>query len=88
MDSDLYSRIAALEAEVAELKEKGAKEYLTPKEVSERFGLAVGTLANWRSRRVGPPFVKAGGSVLYHVDELHGWLDRHRQRCRTIDPLQ
>ena len=33
---------------------------LTPKEVSESTGLALATLATWRSRGIGPPYVKMG----------------------------
>ena len=43
------------------------KLFLTPAEVSERYGygLSVRTLANWRSSGTGPVFSKIGGCVLY-----------------------
>lgn len=39
------------------------KMFLTPAEVSERYGngLSVRTLANWRSSGTGPVFSKIGG---------------------------
>jgi hypothetical protein len=52
--------------------------YLSPKEVSDTYGFPEGTLANMRSRRVGPPFVKMRRKVLYPVDLLETWLDQHR----------
>lgn len=42
--------------------------YLTPAAMAERMGLTVKTLANQRSARRGPPFVKVGGAVRYPVN--------------------
>ena len=49
--------------------------YLTPEEVVERYrgATTLGTLRNWRSMRVGPPYVKIGKAVLYPIDELDAW---------------
>lgn len=52
--------------------------YLTPREVSQSYGFSEGTLANMRSRRVGPPFVKMKKKVLYPVELLETWLEQHR----------
>ena len=48
--------------------------YLTPKKAAEVFGLSAKTLANLRSQRKGPRFVKLRKKVLYPVDELERWL--------------
>lgn len=37
------------------------------------------TLANWRSARTGPPFLKIGGRVMYERAEL----ERYRDSCRV-----
>jgi len=50
---------------------------LPPKAVRDRTGLAVQTLANWRSLRVGPPWVKVGRLVRYPEDRLDDWLAEH-----------
>lgn len=49
--------------------------FLTPAEVVQRWGNAVttGTLANWRSRKAGPPFQKFGSRVRYPADKLVEW---------------
>lgn len=49
--------------------------FLTPAEVVKRWSNAVtvGTLANWRSRKAGPPFQKRGSRVLYPADALEQW---------------
>jgi hypothetical protein len=36
---------------------------LTPQDVSAELNLTVGTLANWRSQRYRPPWVKVGGGA-------------------------
>jgi hypothetical protein len=52
--------------------------YLTPDEVSARFGgrITVRTLANWRWAGSGPKFTRAGGRILYPVKELEDWEER------------
>ena len=57
------------------------KKALTPKQVEEAYGLDAGTLANWRSKGLGPEYVKVGGKVLYMVDKLDAWL--HQGRVQT-----
>lgn len=48
------------------------RQFLTVDELITRWGSVVtrGTLANWRSKRVGPPFVKLRARVLYPVSAL------------------
>lgn len=50
-------------------------EYLTPNELCARYKGAISprTLANWRSQRIGPAFVKIGGRVLYAVEAVLRW---------------
>ncbi|WP_017460566.1 hypothetical protein [Dyella ginsengisoli] len=54
---------------------------ITPGELSARWAGAVSvkTLANWRNKRIGPPFRKFGRQVLYPVDLLEQW-----ERERTV----
>lgn len=49
--------------------------YLTPQEVSERFGgrVSVRTLANWRHLGCSPPYRRIGGRILYPLAELEEW---------------
>jgi excisionase family DNA binding protein len=46
--------------------------YLTPEEVAKRLQVSEGTLANWRSKRRGPPYMKRGG-ILYPAEKLDAW---------------
>lgn len=52
-----------------------AAEYLTPAELSKRWGGAVktGTLANWRSKGLGPAFAKFGSRVRYPLTKVVEW---------------
>lgn len=50
---------------------------LTPQEVSEITGLSVETLAQWRSQKKGPPYVKISRNcVRYRQSDLEVWLER------------
>ena len=59
------------------------KKYLTQDEVADRYrGLvSVRTLANWRSARRGPRYVKIGKTVLYDEAELDAWDERNTVKC-------
>jgi hypothetical protein len=46
---------------------------LTPEQASEKIRIPVKTLANWRNKRIGPPFRKFGRRVLYPLDQLEQW---------------
>lgn len=51
-------------------------EYLSPKEVVARYKgqiKSVGTLANWRISKQGPPYTKIGGRVVYPLEKLKEW---------------
>lgn len=51
---------------------------LRPKEVEQRFKIKVGTLANWRSQKKGPSYLKVGGRIYYPYTSLINWLKGHR----------
>ncbi|MGA3887658.1 helix-turn-helix domain-containing protein [Ralstonia nicotianae] len=52
--------------------------YLTPQEVSQRYGgrISPRTLANWRSAGTGPRFLRLGGRILYALNDLAAWEAR------------
>ncbi len=53
--------------------------YLTPPQVSKRwrvlfnYRIRPGTLANWRSKKTGPKFVKPSKAIFYQLDDLRAW---------------
>ena len=59
------------------------EKFLTIDEVAQRYRgeISVGTLGNWRLRKVGPSFVKVGRAVLYPIEELDAWDRRNMVAC-------
>jgi hypothetical protein len=57
------------------VKQEMNTQYLTPKELSDRYKgqISERTLANWRSSGEGPRFTKIGGRVLYPVHSVEEW---------------
>lgn len=50
--------------------------YMTPRELARELDKSLITLARWRHRKIGPPFIKAGKQVLYSRDAARRWLER------------
>jgi hypothetical protein len=50
-------------------------------QVAAAHVLALGnhrTLAAWRLRRQGPPYIRCGKAIRYSVDDLRAWIDGNR----------
>lgn len=50
-------------------------------EAAVMLGVSPRTLANWRTQRIGPAFVRVGrvhSRTLYRLDDLKAWLDANR----------
>lgn len=58
-------------------------ENLTTREAAAKRRKTMGHLANERSRKTGPPYIRDGGKILYPADLLEKYLSE-----RTIDPSQ
>jgi hypothetical protein len=48
---------------------------MTPQALVDRWqnSITLVTLATWRSRKLGPRYVKIGGRVLYPADGVEEW---------------
>jgi predicted DNA-binding transcriptional regulator AlpA len=58
--------------------------WLTAPAAARYIGVAVGTLANWRTRGEGPPYVKLGkASVRYDRGDIDGYLKARRVGTRS-----
>ena len=44
------------------------------------LGVAVPTLADWRTKGIGPTYIKVGRCVRYRQSDLDSWLSRRTQR--------
>lgn len=49
--------------------------YMRPAEAAEYVRLSVSTLAQMRVEQRGPKYFKAGGRVLYRLQELEEWVE-------------
>ncbi|HEV7675914.1 MAG TPA: helix-turn-helix domain-containing protein [Candidatus Angelobacter sp.] len=50
---------------------------ISTKQAAEMLGTTVGTLKSWRSRGLGPKWVKLGSAVRYDVEELLDFIKRN-----------
>jgi len=59
--------------------------HLTPAELCKRWGdrLSEGTLANWRSKKKGPVWMKIEGTILYPLDKIEEY-----EKKKTIQGTQ
>src|SRR5215472_14819535 len=48
---------------------------LSPEELAQGLELSKTTLATWRCKRVGPPFVKIGRKIWYPKDRVLAWME-------------
>ena len=58
---------------------------VTPREAAELYGLSVGSLANLRSKKLGPRYYTRGRKIFYRVDDLEAWL--FQNQILTIDSI-
>jgi predicted DNA-binding transcriptional regulator AlpA len=56
---------------------------VTPTELATELGIPVKTLAEWRSRAIGPAYVKVGRHVRYRREAIDEW---EAQQTRQPDP--
>jgi hypothetical protein len=54
--------------------EIAGRRYVTAQRLSEILKVSVRTLARWNSRRIGPPKIAIGKTVLFDVAKLPDWL--------------
>ena len=45
-------------------------QFISERQLSERWGLSTRTLQRWRADRHGPGFSKIGGSIRYNIDDV------------------
>lgn len=57
---------------------------LAPADVAQVLGVPTATLANWRSGRTGPLFLKIGRLVRYRGADLDAWIDEQVVRHREV----
>ena len=54
---------------------------LTTKEAAALLDMSQGSLDQWRSKGLGPPYIKVEGTVRYQAEEIGKWL-----KSRAVKP--
>lgn len=49
-------------------------QWLTPDDLARMWQVSVGTIANWRTDKKGPEFIRIGGLVRYSPAAVQAWL--------------
>jgi excisionase family DNA binding protein len=57
------------------MKGSTATPLVSPDELAAELGIPVKTLAEWRSRRLGPVYLRVGRHVRYRREAIDAWLD-------------
>jgi hypothetical protein len=51
-------------------------QWLTPEDLARMWQVSPGTIANWRTNKKGPEFIRIGGLVRYSPEAVQAWLDK------------
>ncbi len=65
---------------------KQERKALTAKEVSEIYGINLGSLANLRWSKLGPKYYRNGRRIVYKPEDIEQWL--FSQPILTIDSVK
>jgi predicted DNA-binding transcriptional regulator AlpA len=66
-------------APVRDLTKLRADPLLTPEEAAQQLGRDKKTLANWRTRKIGPSFFRFGGRIHYRNSDIAAWIEASKQ---------
>jgi predicted site-specific integrase-resolvase len=55
-----------------------APETLSAKEAAAYLGKTYDTLIQWRKRKVGPPYIREVGRVIYLKSDIDQWREQNR----------
>lgn len=57
--------------------ESAGRRYVTGGRLATILNVTPRTLSRWDARRIGPPKIKIGKTVLYDLARLPEWLEKH-----------
>jgi hypothetical protein len=55
------------------------RQLVSTKELSEIWGVPESTLRYWRSAETGPPYVKLGGRIKYHLADVERYVGANKR---------
>ena len=57
--------------------------HLTQAEVARRWRMSQRTLERWRWQKIGPDYLKAGGRVLYRLEDIEAYEAAQHRHVAT-----
>ncbi len=60
--------------------------FLVEQEVASLLAVDPKTLANWRAKNAGPPYSRAGNTLLYPIAGLREWIEDNLVTPQPIAP--
>lgn len=57
---------------------KGQEEWLTPKQVSDIYGLSISTLAKWRMRGINLTYSKFAKYIRYNRSDIEKFIESNK----------
>lgn len=60
----------------------GTEQLLYEVDAARLMNLSSRTLQAWRSKGLGPPYVRVGRAIRYRWDDIAAWLDSRTVKCR------
>src|SRR5208282_2580949 len=58
--------------------------FITREQLAAEFGKSLRTIDRWEVRRIGPPRIIVGRTILYRVEAVRAWL----QSCERVPGLK
>lgn len=82
----IANAIAAKVVEQLQRHEQVIPKYLTPAQLAILSGFTEKALENFRSRRIGPRFLKVRRSVRYRYEDVRAWLEQPADESDSPSP--
>jgi predicted site-specific integrase-resolvase len=60
--------------------------YFSEKSLAKRWAISFRTLARWRWKGSGPPYMKIGGRVRYHLDNIKKFEEESLCQSKGVNP--
>lgn len=77
-EKDLDQPVATWKTLIPPRIKPQSKKFLNGSEMELVYSLNKGTLANMRSKKIGPKYYKVGGLVLYKAEDVEAWIEDHK----------
>jgi excisionase family DNA binding protein len=62
------------------MTEKLLQEYLVPEALASQLGVSLRTIYRWNALGYGPPRVRVGRKILYHLPAVQEWLKANERQ--------